>query len=202
MNDLVELVAEANRLYEEEDYAAAHDLYKAAAMLAPPNEYIMTFLMLSLWYATSSFLMDLLTKYPDSIVVKQGVAVASLDRSPMRAAAICSSLLERGTLTLEDELNLRWIRLQAAVRTMRKSQPEWYNTIIEDFTRLWSFDGKWRSVIPYNRQLLLEALARICYPLCIPALQILVDQSGITSDVKEFLLAKINELRALNEITS
>ena len=202
MSESSRLIDEATRLYREEEYAAAFELFKAAAMQTPPNLYVMTYVVLSLRSEEGVLLKRLLVKYPDSVTVQKGVATALVERNPISAANICTNLLQEGHLAFEDELSTRWIRLRAAVNANLGSQPEWYNTIVEDFGNLWQTEKTWLSTIPYNRQLLLAALSAICSPLCTSALETLTEATWLPSDVRQFIVSKIAELRALGGIST
>jgi hypothetical protein len=202
IDELDHVVAEATRLYDEEDYSGARDLFLAAAMLAPPTELVVTLLADTFKREKRQVLHTLVARYPTSRSVAIGVAEALVDDTFSHfAARLCAQLLQNGGLSLTEELEMRWIRFRAVARSRINNDPSFFAPLVEDLTILWnSLAATNSSGVPFNRHSLLGVLSGIIHPPVIPVLHQLRDQVHVmklSSQVEQLLSCKIVELEML-----
>src|ERR1044072_9998875 len=98
-DEVIRVLAEATKLYDEEDYSAAGEAFLKAAMLAPPTRLTMTLLADALKSRRRRVLRELADRYPASTSVQLGAAEALVDDTFSNVAVrLCTQLLENGEL--------------------------------------------------------------------------------------------------------
>jgi hypothetical protein len=192
------LIEEADRFYEEENYAAAFELYREVVMQGPPTRHAVGFLHISLERMGPDLMHQLLYKYPESFAVREQAAIYFQNKSPSDISVrLCTELIEENrqagdTYDPALERYLRGVRLQAAVYwPLSPATSQEYQFFIQDFSQLWATSTA--------RRWLLDAITRIWDPLFIPALGSLAEAEDLPLPVRHLLAAKTVELQALRE---
>jgi hypothetical protein len=199
MADWSLVTEEVGRLYDNQSYQAAHDLIWAASKETTPGIQGIFYLSRSLSSQETQELVELARKYRDSFEVQKSVAEALISRNQWWVIETCTELLRVEGLSERDELDIRWARLRATVQQRKGGHPYAYERFPEDFSALWGAgDAKIGLFQPYSRKAMLAAIAQIHHsPAAIPALQKVIEMSGLVGPVQDFLGLKLSELIAL-----
>jgi hypothetical protein len=196
-DDTNHLIEAADRLYEEENYAAAFELYRTVVMQGSPTRHAVGFLHTSLERMGKDLMYELLHKYPRSFAVREQAAIYFRNKSQSALTVrLCTELLEENRQADEHdpalEQYLRSVRVQATVHwPLNPATTQEYEFFIQDFLQLWASDA--------GRPRLFAAIARIQDPLFIPTLRTLSEEAVFPVTVQRLLEAKIAELHALRE---
>ncbi len=192
------LIEEADRLYAEEDYAAAFELYRAVVLQGPPTRHVVGALHISLSRMGPDLMHHLLYQYPTSFAVREQAAMYFRNQIPSDISVrLCTELMEENRQAGDAydpalERYLRGVRIQAAVfMPLPPATSQEYQFFIQDFLQTWT-PSTWKGW-------LLNDIARIWDPLLIPALSSLAEAEDLPLPVKRLLAAKIAELQALHE---
>lgn len=204
VSHLKQLIEEADSLLENNEFAAARDLYRSAVLLAPPTEDVLGKLRVAEEQDQLQFSRNLRHHFPASLVVQKNEIRTLMQMGNawnVHALMRCTELLEAGSLELPETLHIRWRRLKAAIRAGRHQVQDQYRTLIEDFFELWDAGTRlpWAMKIRSN---LVEELAGLIDPLAIETLTDLSERDWAPSGLKEFLNTKIRELHTLERVRS
>jgi hypothetical protein len=192
------LIEEADRLYEEENYAAAFELYREVVLQGPPTRHAVGFLHISLERMGPDLMHHLLYQYPTSFAVREQATMYFRNKIPsVISVRLCTELIEENRQAGDAydpalERYLRGVRIEAAVNwPLSPATSQEYQFFIQDFLQTW-IPSTWKGW-------LLNAITRIWDPLFIPALSSLAEVEDLPLPVKKLLAAKIAELQALHE---
>jgi hypothetical protein len=192
MSDLNHIIEEANHLLEENNFGAARSMYQRAAMLASPTQHVLGNLHVAEEQERLQFRRAIIQKYPESRAARldEIAILMSMDHHWYdHAIDRCTDLLLHNSQA-PDNLHIRWLRLQAAAHRGN------YKTFLEDFPELWTAGDTFTWAIR-SRRTLVQELAKLGDPGAIPVLELLNQKTWLPLAVKEFLEAKIRELKTL-----
>ncbi len=201
--DLTHLIEEADRLLEGNEFAAARDMFRAVCLLAPPTRHTLVNLNVAEEQEQLQFSRTLVQKYPDSLMAQLEEVMAFMRLGShwnAHAAIRCTDILQALDLTLVEEHQVRRLRFRAATRTGYYSAREPYQTIVEDFSKLW-VAGNTYHWAARSRQGMLQDLAAMNEPEATLILETLAGEDWLPPLVKQLLEAKIRELRILENVT-
>ena len=202
MSNLDDMIEEADRLLEENNFAAALDLYRAAIMMAPPTKYVLDNLRVAEEQEVLQFSLSLTEKYPDSLVAAKNY-IDSLLRVGghwnAHAVTQCTKLLKRMDLDATEERRLRRLRFHAATRTSYYAMRDPYQSLVEDFSTVWQAGDTYPWAIR-SRDGMLEDLLAMKESEAIPVLEELAGLEWLPSEVSQLLGVKVTELRMLKHI--
>jgi hypothetical protein len=191
MSDSTELIAEADRKLEENSYAEARDLYRAAALMTSPTRATLVNLSIAEDQDRLEFRRQLSLAHPTSTQVRlaEASALTSAHRA-RQAIQIYTQMLGWETIDSHKAFAVRLARLRVAASSGD------YQVLQNDFLALWkasAADPRLRRLRPT----MLRSLAQLHDVKAIGMLQVLFEDTDIGSPVKHFLESKITELRSL-----
>ncbi len=194
--DIEHLIAEAERKFEEQDYAGAIEDFRFLAMQMPEDiSYALNSIEVAEKQERLKFSRELSQQYPDSKeVILRHASLLIEDRQLDKAVARLSELIGSAENDVILEQRARRARLRATFRSHD------YRLLVQDFLWLWedSHLPKPKRIQIFARQHLLQQLAEVQRIEFIPILEELLERKMFSSGVTEFIEAKINELKLLS----
>lgn len=190
MPDTKLLIQQADRKLEENDFAGARDDYREALMASGPQEILIN-LGVAENHERLHFIKTLRQKYPDSVKVHQMEIHCLMDIGHSRNALILvSQLLKRDDLSPEERLYFHEMRLRLSFVTQR------YDHVLEDFAFSWNMAQQLLPPRPYAQVALLTIISENARELdTIPILETLASDDQYPLIIREYLAAKIEEIR-------
>ncbi len=201
--DIRSLIDEANRLLDENEFAAARDTFRAAAIQAAPTRPLLGNLNVAEQQERLQFSRILGEKHPNSLIaqLEQIALLMSMgDQWTAHAVVRCSELLQTIGLDTLETHHIQRLRFRAASQTVYGSMPDPYRTLVEDFTEVWRA-GEIYAWAVQPRTGMLQEIASMNEPEVIPVLGVLAQQEWLPLNTRKFLETKISELEALKEAT-
>jgi len=185
--DVNQIIAEADRKFEENDFVGAIQGYRAAASLMPPDEHVLWNLRSVEQAEQRMFLRELRQKYPESLVVRDQEAQLVRDtQSSSTAIRLCTEALALVKDNPRMELHFRFTRLRAAVQSNE------FRLIYEDFLFLWQATSQTR-----HKKQLLSLLSSIHDIRFIRTLEKLAENPIFPAPIIQFFLAHIAQINTL-----
>ena len=189
MTDIDERIAKAETKLDKNDFAGAIEDYRAAAVQMPPKiDLVLGNLSVAETQERLAFAREMSRLYPDSIIVGFREAQLLLESGfTPQAIERFSNLI---ALSKEDSLQekrARFGRLEAALRAGA------YQVFVEDFLWLWK-----AATLPLQKQHLLRFLSRADKVDFLSMLKQLLEGERFPLEIRNFVQAKIDELKALN----
>ncbi len=198
--DPASLREQAYRFLEENDFAAARDLYREAAMLDLPSQRVLINLSVAEAEERLQFRRTLYEKH-NSLIAKMSV-IGELFARKLYDHVLheCTNLLTQGNLSPVDELFIRHRRFSAAAHTVYFPRNVPATVLSEDFWFLWSPFKP--SLTERSHQIVLGELAQVNSASLVPVLQTLAADERLPQPVQQFLAAKVHELQLLAQLVS
>ncbi|HEX3052878.1 MAG TPA: hypothetical protein VHP83_19625 [Aggregatilineaceae bacterium] len=187
MAELEDLLLQADKAFEEGDYAAAAEGYRAAATLSSHDiHFTLDNLNLSEEMEHLQFVNRLMEKFPDSWELR--LHRLNFMKKVYPTSTVISKLSEelKQEMPTRYELSVHSSRFSAAAKARESKY------FAEDLLYLWE-----NMLHPRQRKHLLEICATVDAVEFIPAFETLVNQDGFPVEVKAFLRAKKAELQQL-----
>lgn len=198
--DSQSLREQADQLLEENDFAAARDLYREAALLELPDQRLLGNLAVAEAEEQLQFTHTLHEKH-QVLLTKRGVIGELFARKRYDSVLHeCTNLLTQGNLSAVDELFIRHRRFSAAARTVYFPRNVPATVLSEDFWFLWSPFKP--SLTERSHQIVLAELAQVNSAGLVPVLQTLAADDRLPPPVQQFLAAKVHELQLLAQLVS
>jgi hypothetical protein len=202
MSDFDSILKQADHLLEENNFAAALELYRAATRAGPPTRYLLDNLRVAEEQEALEFSRTLRQKYPDSLVAGKNHVYNLLQLGghwTAHAVILCTELLEQLDLDVTEERSIRRLRFHAATRTGFYAMRDPYRTLVEDFSKILQAGDTYHFAIR-SRGAMLVDLARMEATEAIPLLRELGGLEWLPLAAKQFLDTKIMELQILEEV--
>jgi hypothetical protein len=194
MSDATALLEEADRLLDENEYRAALEQYREAALATLPSAHLLANLSVAEDQDRLAFRRVLKERFPQSLECRLSevgvlIAIAWYDQ----AVRSCTELLNTSAKNTLDKVRIHRLRLRAAVSGGDCA------TLDEDFLAIWRA-GDTHPAAERIRMGLVKDLARVGDPTAARALRRIGGQQGIPREVKKFIDGKASELLALDYV--
>jgi hypothetical protein len=195
MADVDQLIAEADRRLDENEFAAARDLYREIALARAPSMALLANLGVAEDQERLQFRRVLARRYPSEPRFRVAEAETLIDvHKPALAIDVCTQLLQsEDGQSPEQRTALHLLRFRAAVRSGR------YDTLIEDVRTVWEA-GETFAPARRLRQALLRGIVQLDRAEAIPVLESLCERGIVPERASAFVVAKVEELRRLSDV--
>lgn len=187
-NSLGQILDEAERLLERNQYSEAHDHFRRAVLLAPPNAATLANWQISELEERLAFMRRVAEVHPRDVDCQLALANELIKYARgAQAVILCGDLLK---LTDEPrkQLLVRFVRLQAAVDGNR------FASFVEDFAFIWR--SRLRGAEHFRKRSL-RIIASLDCAKAISSVEAICLDDELPSEVGAFLVAKLAELQAL-----
>lgn len=192
--DLRDLLDQAYRKMDAQDFAGAVHDYRTAAMLAMPDAVTLTNLTQAADHEHLAFLEQLRERYPDSELAwfMQARYYATM-QYPHQAIELYAKMFELFGATPKDRFSIHWDRLQAACRDTHLREA----LIIDDVCTIWDMGEEYPPARKLRWLLLKILLRELDDEASIPIFETLAEDYRFPDSVRRVFVAKVNELVAL-----
>ncbi len=191
-NESIELLRnEAESTLDSYKFASARDLYRELTLWYPPINYDLQNLDLCEDCDSLLHRQEIIKKFPNCLAAQLSVArrLAILER--WKEVISIYDLLIGWKLTENEEIQIRHLRLLAAIRSYA------YENLCDDFWKCWRYYGQ----VPRGskmRKSMLRRIASIDNTKAIPSFEEMIKDTECTKEIQEFLVAKKAELVTLS----
>jgi hypothetical protein len=194
--DIRDLLDQAYRKMDAQDFAGAVRDYRTAAMMAMPDATTLTNLTQASDYEQLAFLEQLRERYPDSELAwfMQARFYATI-HSPNQAIELYAKMFDLFGATPKDRFSIHWDRLQAACRDIRVRE----KLIVEDVRIIWDMGEEYPPARKLRWLLLKIVVRELDDEGSIPIFEELLNDYRFPDSVRRLFEAKIAELVALSD---
>jgi hypothetical protein len=186
--------SDADRLFDEQEYAAARELYRAEALRRVPAGKLFYTMHLAHELDELQFLEQISRRYSDQVECQLAYITCLIEqRAAARAVDECNNLLGIAIQT-PHEITIRFLRVRAALLN-----PKWSGTLSDDLLNIWEL----AQLLPQptsSRRTLLTEIVKISTSAFIPALRDIVEDQAMPTQMTRVVRAKLTELEGLSDV--